>query len=121
MLKFYISQNGWPKLNYIFPDLYKGWYLPALREARKILQEEKIDLIFTSSPPYTSAFIAKKLKEEFGVPWVVEWRDLWSGNYFLNLGYDKTLIKPLRKLQKLLTTDTVSYPYSIVALDNREE
>lgn len=88
------------RINYVFPDYYKSWYSPALRQARKILQREKPDLIFSSSPPYTSALIAMKLKKEFDIPWVAEWRDLWSKNDFLNLDYDKTLIKPLRKLQK---------------------
>ena len=88
------------RINYVFPDYYKSWYSPALREARKILQREKIDLIFSSSPPYTAAFIAMKLKKEFNIPWVAEWRDLWSKNDFLNLDYDRTLIKPLRQLQK---------------------
>ena len=88
------------RINYVFPDYYKSWYSPALREAKNILQREKVDLIFSSSPPYTSAFIAMRLKKEFSIPWVAEWRDLWSGNEFLNLAYDKTLIQPLRNLQK---------------------
>lgn len=64
------------------------------------MQREKVDLIFSSCSPYTSAFIAMELKKEFNIPWVAEWRDLWSGNEFLNLSYDKTLIKPLRQLLK---------------------
>lgn len=87
------------RINYVFPDSYKSWYSPALREARKILQREKVDLIF-SSYPYTAYFVAMKLKKEFNIPWVADWRDLWSGNEFLNLAYDKTLIRPLRQLQK---------------------
>jgi len=88
------------RINYDFPDYFKGWYSPVLREARKILQREKIDLIFSSAPPYTSALIAMQLKKEFNIPWVAEWRDLWSGNEFLNLAYDKTLMRPLRDLLK---------------------
>ena len=90
------------KINFDFPDEYKSWYFPVLREARKILQKEKIDLIFSSSAPYTSHFIAMKLKKEFNIPWVAEWRDPWSGNDFANYYYGKTLIRPLRKLQKFL-------------------
>lgn len=88
------------RINYVFPDYYKSWYSPALRQARMILQGEKVDLIFSSSPPYTSALIAMKLKKELHIPWVTDWRDLWSGNEFLNRAYDETLIRPLRQLQK---------------------
>jgi len=88
------------RINYIFPDEYKSWYSPAIQQARKVLRQEKIDLIFSSSSPSTSAFIAMKLKEEFNIPWVAEWRDLWSANTFTNRNYDKMLIKPLRQLQR---------------------
>jgi len=85
------------RLNYVFPDEYKSWYLPVLKEARRILRKEKIELIFTSSSPFTTAFIGMKLKKEFNIPWIAEFRDTWSGNDFLNLGYGRTLLKPLRK------------------------
>ena len=90
------------KLNFIFPDQYQRWYSPALQEARKILQKEKVDLIYSVSAPYTCHFIAMKLKKEFNIPWVTEWGDPWAENHFLKLHYDKTLIKPLRQFQKLL-------------------
>lgn len=88
------------RINYEFPDYYKSWYAPALREARKILQREKVDLIFSSSSPYTASFVAMALKKEFNIPWIAEFRDHWSGNDYLNLVYDKTVVEPLRKLQK---------------------
>ena len=94
----YISQKL--KMNFIFPDIYRSWSSPSFQESKKILQKENIDLIFSSSPPYTAAFTARKLQKEFRIPWVAEWQDLWSGNDFLNLFYDKTLIKPLRQLQR---------------------
>ena len=86
------------KINFDFPDVFKTWYSPAYREAKGILQEEKIDLLFSSSSPYTSHFIAMKLKREFNIPWVADFRDPWSGNDILNLYYDKTLMQPLRKI-----------------------
>ena len=89
------------KIAYDFPDYYKSWYSPALREARKFLKKEKVDLIFNVSPSYTTAFIAMKLKKGFNIPWVAEFRDAWSGNDYLDFAYEDTLIKPLRKLQKL--------------------
>lgn len=86
------------KIAFDFPDVFKTWYSPTYREAKGILQEEKVDLIFSSSAPYTSHFIAMKLKKEFNIPWVADFRDPWSGNDYLNLYYDKTLMQPLRKI-----------------------
>lgn len=84
------------KIAYDFPDIFKNWYLPAYQEARKILNKEKIDLIFSSSAPFTSHFIAMKLHDEFNIPWVADFRDPWSGNDILNSHYEKMLVKPLR-------------------------
>ena len=88
------------KLDFDFPDSYKTWYSPALKEGRKILAKEKVDLVFSSSPPYTNAFVAMKLKKEFNLPWVAEFRDPWAGSAYLNLSLEKTLMKPLRKWLK---------------------
>jgi hypothetical protein len=90
------------KINFVFPDSFRSWYSPALREARKILQREKVDLIYSVSAPYTCHLVAMKLKKEFNIPWVTEWGDPWAENHFLNLHYDHTLMPPLRQLQKLL-------------------
>jgi len=88
------------RVNFDFPDIYKTWYNPALREARKILQKEKVDLIFTSCSPFTSAFVGMKLQKEFNLPWVCEFRDPWSENDLLNRHLERTLLKPLRSLLK---------------------
>lgn len=84
-----------------FPDYYRTWYSPACREARKILREERIHLIYSASPTFTTAFVALTLKKEFKIPWVADFLDGWAVNDFLNLHYDQTLAKPLRWFQRM--------------------
>ena len=88
------------RVNYSFPDHYKSWRSPALQEARRILSKEKVDLIYSASPPFTTALVAMKLEKEFGIPWVADFLDGWAVNDFLNVHYDKALIRPLRDLAK---------------------
>ncbi len=83
------------RIEYNFPDIFWSWYHPAYLEAREILKKTKIDLIFSSSAPFTSHFVAMKLKEEFNIPWVADFRDPWSGNNYFK--FDNLLI-PLQKL-----------------------
>lgn len=85
------------RINVDFPDSFKGWYAPALQEGRKILQEQKVDLLFSYGPPYTCHFVTRQLKREYGIPWVAGLADLWSGNTLLI--NDRTLIQPLRAWQ----------------------
>lgn len=60
-----------------FPDRRSGWYLPALRAAERFANEEGVDAIFSSGPPWTSQVIALSLKKKLGVPWLADFRDPW--------------------------------------------
>lgn len=63
-----------------FPDLQAGWYPKAVRAATKLAIEWKPDLIFASASPYTSLMAAKRVASKTGIPWVAEFRDLWTDN-----------------------------------------
>jgi glycosyltransferase involved in cell wall biosynthesis len=60
------------------PDAQIGWYPFALRSVRRALQEGTYDAIFSSSFPVTAHLVARRVHREFGVPWVAEFRDLWT-------------------------------------------
>ena len=64
-----------------YPDREKGWIPFALKFASEVLQTENIDAILTSSPPVTTNIIAKELKEKHNIPWVADFRDLWTQNH----------------------------------------
>ncbi|MCP4548899.1 MAG: glycosyltransferase family 4 protein [bacterium] len=59
------------------PDSYSGWISPAVREGRKILAANDVDLIYSSSPPDSSHLAAARLARETGLPWVADFRDPW--------------------------------------------
>ncbi len=64
---------------FFIPDARIGWYPYAIPEGLKIIKEQKIDAIYSSSPPYTTSVIARKLHRATGVPWVAGFRDPWTG------------------------------------------
>lgn len=72
------------KLSYYYrkltniPDRTIGWYPTAIREGRKLFQTWSPDIIFTTVPPFTSLIVASKLARIIDVPWVADYRDLWS-------------------------------------------
>lgn len=64
-----------------FPDGQIGWYPFAVNAGKKIIENGwKPDLIYASAHPLTSLLIAKRLSVQFNVPWVAEFRDLWTDN-----------------------------------------
>jgi glycosyltransferase involved in cell wall biosynthesis len=48
----------------------------------KIFQSKQIDAIISSSMPMTCHLIAKTLAEKYNIPWVADFRDLWSQNHY---------------------------------------
>lgn len=84
-----------------FPDYYKTWFRPAFQVAKEILQTKNIDLVYSASPTFVTAFVAMELKNKFNIPWVADFLDGWAVNDFLTLQYDQALIKPLRWVQTL--------------------
>ncbi len=93
-----------------YQDRFLKWYLRALKEGRKILEREKIHLILSFSPPYPSNLLASKLSREFNLPWIAEFGDLWSENYYLKRSF------PLFILEKFLEKRVLKRASSIISV-----
>ncbi|MFH1681356.1 MAG: glycosyltransferase [Candidatus Eisenbacteria bacterium] len=62
------------------PDNSIGWYPFAARAARRIVREEKIDLVYTINVPQTCHLIGRAAKRGTGVAWAADFRDAWTAN-----------------------------------------
>jgi len=67
---------------HIIPDPSFNWYFPALKAIRKIAKNTKFDIIYSTTLPIVSHFIAMRLKKNLNIPWVADFRDLWTDNYY---------------------------------------
>ena len=56
-------------------DVYSTWSLNIIQQVEKIVEQEKVDLIYSTSPPHSVHLLAKHLKKRTSVPWVMELRD----------------------------------------------
>jgi glycosyltransferase involved in cell wall biosynthesis len=63
-----------------YPDRFVKWNRDALPLAREVLARRRHHVIYSTSPPVTSHYIALRLREEFGLPWVADFRDPWTDN-----------------------------------------
>ncbi|MCI0540365.1 MAG: glycosyltransferase [Verrucomicrobiales bacterium] len=64
------------------PDQYWGWYMPAVREGRRLIQEEGVEAILSTGPPWISHLVALHLKRKYRVPWLADFRDPWGYDPF---------------------------------------
>ncbi|MCZ6704101.1 MAG: glycosyltransferase family 4 protein [Ignavibacteria bacterium] len=63
----------------LIPDEHILWVVNAVKKAKKILKSEKIDVIFTTSPPPSTHLVGFLLKRSFPqTKWIVDFRDLWT-------------------------------------------
>lgn len=86
-LKNVAKKSFFNMYNFIYaPDDKKGWIEYALKEGRKIIKEKNIDLIFSTSSPYTSHLIGYELSQEFKIKWIADFRDPWVSNAFVEYG-----------------------------------
>ncbi|MFC1931511.1 glycosyltransferase [Chloroflexota bacterium] len=83
-----------------YPDIYKGWQPFAVKAGAEFLQKEKVDAILSSSSPVTSHLIARELKIKHKIPWVADFRDLWSQNH----DYQYSFLRRLRDRRLELKT-----------------
>ncbi|MFC2089964.1 glycosyltransferase family 4 protein [Bacteroidota bacterium] len=92
--------------NFFLPDPRKGWNRYALSEARKLLQNEQIDCIVTSSPPHSTQLIGLTLTEEFDIPWIADLRDPWTDIYYYKQFYPTWLAHRFNlRLEKLVLSN----------------
>jgi len=98
-----------------YPYAEKGWKPFAISEGGRLLQEENISAIISSSSPVTSHLVARELKTRYKIPWVADFRDLWSQNHNYSYGPFRRLIDRRLELKTLAVADalvTVSQPWA---------
>lgn len=96
--------------NFFLPDARKGWNRHAYRQAVEIIRTQKIDAIITTGPPMSTHLVGQKLKKQFGLHWIADFRDPWTDIYYYNKMYPTPLAKAIdRKYERnvLLQADQV--------------
>ncbi len=77
--KFSERISEWIRSCFFVPDARIGWLFFATFLGKKILKDEKIDLIYSSATPYTTHLIGLKLRRFSKLKWVADFRDSWIG------------------------------------------
>jgi len=89
---------------FLIPDSKIGWFPLALRKGLRLVRKEKIDLIFSTSPPATSHLLGYWLSKLSKKPLVVDFRDPWD---LVAQDYPSTLHKRVSQALKRKILDRV--------------
>lgn len=63
-----------------FPDDKGSWSRAAVRTSLQALARTPVDIVFSSAPPVSAHTAAMRIARRSDVPWVADFRDLWTGN-----------------------------------------
>lgn len=109
----FLKKIGYFYKNYLnFPDAQIGWYPFAVREGKKLLDNWKADIIWSTSPPPTALLIAKKLSSIYKIPWTADFRDLWASNQNAELYYSQIR----RILDRKLESSTLKSAKALITI-----
>ncbi len=68
----------------MIPDYAAVWWKKAKEEAEKAVVREKIELIYSTSAPYSDHLLALHLKRKYPhLKWAADFRDEWTKNPYL--------------------------------------
>ncbi len=82
---------------FFIPDKSVMWKYTAVKAGLKIIEKEKIDIIFSTSPPHSTHLIAEELALKTGLKWIVDFRDEWVDNSLFSRA---KLIKKQKKMEQ---------------------
>ncbi|GAA2739355.1 glycosyltransferase [Pedococcus aerophilus] len=95
-----------------FPD--RGIFtVPRIRRHVSALDDWRPDVVLVSGPPFSTFLVGRRLAKEWGVPWVADYRDLWTdSNYYLCGPFRRRVDRVVERwiLRTVALTLTVSEP-----------
>lgn len=100
---------------FAYPDAEKNWYNPAVEVASELLEHEHFDAILSSSAPVTCHLIANELKKRYKIPWLADFRDLWTQNHYYKHFLFRRIIEKRLEIKTMKSADvltTVTPPFA---------
>ena len=97
---------------HMLPDVRLLWAYKCIRYIEDNIDLSKIASVWTTVPYYSCNFVGHYFKKKYGLPWIADYRDLWtSSNKYAALytrfsNYDVMLQRPLEK-RLLMETDCI--------------
>ena len=90
----------------LIPDSERLWQYFGRKKAVSVVKEEGIDLIYTTSYPYSDHLMGLHLKRVLpGIPWVADFRDEWTNNpYLLDNPHNRLRMRLEKGLEKNVLT-----------------
>jgi len=101
---------------FMYPDNKRGWINQAVNTSLEIAKEQNFDLIFSTAPPFSDHLAATEIKKELGLPVVLDYRDAWVNNHFIDDQFEWQ-----KKIHRKLESSCLSDSDQVIVLDEKME
>jgi len=88
-----------------FPDDKISWAYSTYEQCLKVIRSQSVDVIYTTSYPFSAHLVGLWLKRSTGLPWVADIRDPWSDGPLHMAGLPKWVIARHRRLERKVATE----------------
>jgi len=68
----------------LIPDSYVGWVRFARSAALKVINTDRVDAVYSTSPPESTHLAGLAIHRKTGLPWLVDFRDPWMNLHLLD-------------------------------------
>ena len=105
----------------LIPSLFINWAWKVNRNLDKIVEPNRDGLIMAIYPCFADLYIARKMKEKFGFPLIVNFRDDFYGNMLAPSRYKQKLIKEEKEFLSIVDfifVTTQSVKDNLVSIHN---
>lgn len=91
----------------VIPDTSYFWYRNSRKTALEIVKNENIDIVYTTSAPYSDHLLGLYIKENIPeVKWAADFRDEWTNNpYFLDNPHNRFRSKIEKDMEHRVMTE----------------
>lgn len=91
---------------FVVPDTAYFWYKNSRKKALDIIKNEGIDIVYTTSAPYSDHLLGLYIKEKMpDIKWAVDFRDEWTNNpYTLDNPYNSVRTKIEKNMERTVVT-----------------
>ncbi|MFR1708044.1 MAG: methyltransferase domain-containing protein [Clostridium sp.] len=90
------------KRNIFTPDNYIAWAAKVISSIDQVINFNSIDMIYTTSSPYSDHIIGYHIKRKYRKPWVVDFRDEWTNNPYVEFDHNDIRFKVEQVMEKTI-------------------
>jgi len=100
----------------LLPDGNAIWANNVIKELDTRINFNEIDLVYSTSGPYSAHIVGEYIKRQYYIPWVADFRDQWMNNPYID--YDKESLRYklesniekniVTNCDKMITTTSIS-------------